>query len=451
MEDYKLRHIDHRPIYIGMNNFIDDDFSSSTSELFSQYYAGMRDIGAHPYELDRISSAIYYVRALLKRKGLSGSDKTALEIGSGKGMKSIALADLFGRYIGIDINGSDLLEAERRNAKFGNRPIDFICGNAATVIENSGSHGIPHKIDVLILYAVLEHLTLEEREVIIKLADDVMLSGGKVLVMEVPNRLTPFDSHTLNGHFFNWLPDKFANELARSSAKQPEIKEMLRPWHESGAQTQLARAGRGVSYHDFSAALSNPFQSYSYVADGFDVEMLNMEPFDYQQFQLYGYLIANVPDINAPSFGRKWLDFIMERRTGFENGKAKIFISPHWPNWTSFEKPPLFWQPVAVILSAYNPSWVCQMKGAPTSEITLLFGAPEKKGKLFVYLNNEKLADIDVEVLVKSKPVTWHNDHSVSISVSTRVHELRIEIDTSDGPILFQGCVLTGPSEVVSA
>ncbi|SAL66168.1 hypothetical protein AWB70_06252 [Caballeronia cordobensis] len=443
MDDSKISGLDPRALCLGDSCFLDDEFLLSTKELFFRYFGGMRNSGTNSYELDRISSAIFYLRSLLKRKGVTGKNKVALEIGSGKGMKSIALADLFERYIGIEINQLDLRQAEERNREFGTGSVDFICGNATDILENADAHGIPQKIDVLILYAVLEHLTLQERTTVLEIADKVMQSGGQVLVMEAPNRLIPFDSHTFQGHFFNWLPDEPANELARAEAQDPQIKKMLIPWHEPDAHVRLARAGRGVSYHDFSDFLRDPESGCAFLADGFDVEMLNIEPFDYQQFQLFGYLDANVQNVNAFVFSRRWLDFIMEKRRPYRNYQIKKFISPHWPNWAKFDRPPLFWQPVAVILSSCNPRWTYEAETEFVSEITLLFGAPEKRGRMHIFVNGGKLYEIDVLGLVTSKPTIWHNDHSVKLTVNTVIQELRIEIDVSDGPILFQGCVLS--------
>jgi hypothetical protein len=435
MQNDKIDRLNPNAIYRGFT-WLErpESRAEGVRERFHRFYAGMREEGAVDYDLDRIGSAIFYLRLLLARKGLTGASKTALEIGSGAGAKSISLAGLFGTYIGIEINVEHVSQANARNQRFGSTEIRFIAGNAADVLQNRREHDIPDRIDVLILYAVLEHLTLNERRVAIRFADEVMCAGGSVLVMESPNRLIPHDGHTTGLQFFNWLPDEMANTLARHRANNPEVRGMLREWHEPDAVTMLARAGRGVSFHDFEEELSKPLSQYSFDADGFDVEMLNMQPFPYQEFSLLGYLVANVAEVPAMAFSRFWLDFIVSRR---KPTTTKKFLSPFWPNWASFDQEPVFWHPVGVPLS----EWLCEIPEATVRDLTLVFTAPEGKGRLSVSLDSGPHDEIDVEALVQAKPDTWHQGHSVCISVQRTVSSLRIEADAAKGPVLFQGAV----------
>jgi ubiquinone/menaquinone biosynthesis C-methylase UbiE len=440
MDDNKIALLDQRLLYRGYDRIdVNSDLVAGAQERFKRFYAGMRDKGVVDYDLDRMATAIFYLRALLTRKGLVGPTRTAVEVGCGTGTKSLSLAGLFGTYIGIEINDVQVKEAETRNRLYGSDSTRFVSANAADALRNRQAYGIPDKIDVLILYAVLEHLTLEERRIVIGLADEVMTHGGSVLVMESPNRLIPYDAHTSGLQFFNWLPDELANDAARIGAANPEIRNMLRPWEDPSAPISLARAGRGVSYHDFARNLLHPLAAYSFDLDGFDVEMLNMEPLNFQEFSLFGYLSANTSDIPAASFSRSWLDFLVSRKEQFPF--RRIFLSPFWPKWASFDQPPLFWQPVSIILAHGRPAWVCEMPTTHMSELTLIFTAPHNGGRLTLHVDGHAVEEIDIARLIEAKPSTWHQGHSVSIEIGREVSELRVEADLTRGPILFQGCM----------
>ncbi|WP_415769610.1 class I SAM-dependent methyltransferase [Pseudomonas sp. LB3P38] len=442
MDNNRLAMINPRVLHL--DNRDEDsqtELARGINERFMTFYTGMRDAGAVDYDLDRIASAIFYLRTLLTRKGLTGKDKTAVEIGCGAGAKSLSLCGLFGTYIGIEINHDQVKQAEERNRLYGTPDTRFIAGNAADVLRDKKKYEIPDRIDVLVLYAVLEHLTNDERRTVIGLADEVMDGGGSVLVMETPNRLIPYDSHTTGIQFYNWLPDEIANNLAKTGAANTEVRSMLRPWDDPAAQTMLARAGRGVSYHDFVLNLRFPLDSYSFDVDGFDAELMNMEPFTNQDFSLYGYLSANAAEINAAAFSRSWLDFVISRKSAPQ--KRCKYFSPFWPKWALFDDPPSFWHLPAVILARGRATWQCEMPTAYVQDVTLIFNAPNEDGKLTLKINDENLTDIEIDVLVRSKPHTWHRSHSVSIRIGCDVTRIAVEADVSRGPILFQGCMIS--------
>jgi hypothetical protein len=427
MTDKKIEMLDAGAIYRGAR-WSGSEHTEGIKERFKRFYAGMREEGANDYDLDRIGSAIFYLRSLIQRKGLAGKGRTAVEIGSGAGAKAISLCGLFDDYIGIELNAQQVSQAEVRNRRYGSDSTRFIAGNAVHVLDNRKANGIPARIDVLLLYAVLEHLTLEERASIILLANEVVTAGGSVLVMESPNRLIPHDSHTSGLQFYNWLPDKMANAIGKQHALNPEIREMLCDWDAPGATTMLARAGRGVSYHDFDGRLLKPFRDYSFAADSFDVEMLNMEPFNFQEFSLLGYLQANVPDVPAFPFSRSWLDFILNDRS---EKVERLFFSPFWPKWASFDSIPAFWQPVGVSLT----EWSCE-PGCYVRDLTFLFAG--QKGRAVIAINGQSYAVVDIESLVLAKPDTWHQAHSVCLSIEAPVSSVQVR-NASGDDLLFQG------------
>ena len=163
---------------------IDED----VREKFFQIYKPLRDDNLEAYELARIASAIFHYRPLLSRLLNPTREKAVVEIGSGLGWKALCWSDLFGSYTGIELGAS---RAERSSAvlqRFGKSNGRVITGNAEAVFQDPRRHGI-ERIDLLVLYAVLEHLTIPERRSILGLARNVVENGGHVLIAESPNRL----------------------------------------------------------------------------------------------------------------------------------------------------------------------------------------------------------------------------------------------------------------------
>lgn len=76
------------------------------------------------------------------------------------------------------------------------------------------------EIDVFLLYAVLEHLTVSERLAVMRLARELVKPGGAIVVCETPNRLIYFDHHTAQMPFFHLLPDELALACYQRSERE---------------------------------------------------------------------------------------------------------------------------------------------------------------------------------------------------------------------------------------
>ena len=441
MDDIKIANLDPTRFYRGSSERPTTICRDATISKFRRFYAPLRNSGSHNYDLNRIASACFYFRSLLLRSGVAGTNKAAVEIGCGSGNKAFAIHDLFKSYIAIDVDADQISAAVARSDWYGDHNIDFICGNAVDVLKDDSI-----AIDVLILYAVIEHLTLSERSLIIQLAETVIEKGGSVIVMESPNRLIPFDSHTSGLHFFNWLPDALANGFAKQLAKRETIRDGLCQWGSDEANTALYRYGRGVSFHDFSLNLRRPLSQWSFLADSYEVEMLNVEPSTFQEVALFGYLKANLADVYAPAFSRCWVDFIAQK---LENETIdKTFLSPHWPKWLSIDRPPAFYDPMAIQLNSRNSRWVCELDEPRSRDLTVMWTAPGHAGRFSVFLNNNLSDEIDTSDLHRSRPTGWHLGYAVRIELAEPIRSIRIELAAGSSPINFQGCVASSSLNV---
>jgi hypothetical protein len=160
-------------------------------------------------------------------------------------------------------------------------------------------HGIA-EIDLLVLYAVLEHLTIPERRSILRLAQEVYRRGGHVLIAETPNRLSPFDTHSFQLPFVDWLPIELQEEYVSRSPRE-DLKAHLVAAPPDGKQGALYRIGRGLSFHEFECFWEkDSYEGLSAAQDGFSVSLLNLEPFRREEADLMKFCEDNGVDTPFP-------------------------------------------------------------------------------------------------------------------------------------------------------
>ncbi len=76
------------------------------------------------------------------------------------------------------------------------------------------------EVDVLLLYAVLEHLTIDERLAMLRLGRELLADDGHIVISETPNRLTPIDHHTGNSRFCMRYPRRWPANLPALGASR---------------------------------------------------------------------------------------------------------------------------------------------------------------------------------------------------------------------------------------
>jgi S-adenosylmethionine-dependent methyltransferase len=172
-----------------------------------------------------------------------------VEVGSGPGESTVALAEQGARVTGIDVG--DVEEARARCAEYGVEA-ELITANASDL----GSV-IDQPVDWVIFWASLEHMTIEERLTSLEAAWRLLPTGGLLTVIESPNRLWLYDSHTSLLPYFHWLPDELAYQYSRFSPRvgfndafQDSIDDKI---------LSFVRLGRGVSVHEFHLAIGLQF------------------------------------------------------------------------------------------------------------------------------------------------------------------------------------------------
>lgn len=173
-----------------------------------------------------------------------------LEIGCGNGTSTVALAEQGAIVTAIDIDENLLNDAKIR-CEIYNLKVDFHLMNA-TEVSKLLSH---NEYDMIIFYAVLEHMTYDERLIAIKETYDMLPVGCFWCIIDTPNRLHYYDSHTTMMPFFHWLPDELAIKYAKFSSRSEFKKSFEDVVIDDEKKLEFLRWGRGMSYHEFELSV----------------------------------------------------------------------------------------------------------------------------------------------------------------------------------------------------
>ena len=220
------------------------------SELRQNYFINNNEICNNDMN-DHITGRTIVSRSkiipwLCKEVGLK--NKNLLEIGSGTGSSSITFAEQGANVVGIDVDDSSL-EVARIRASLLNLDIKYL------KLSGTDISTLQEKFDIVIYYASLEHMTIEERIASLRQAWNLLSSRGYLIIVEAPNRLWIEDTHTSELPFFQWLPDNLAYMYSSNSNKESFSSKYLDSNYSQ--MQEFLRRGRGVSFHEFELALKD--------------------------------------------------------------------------------------------------------------------------------------------------------------------------------------------------
>lgn len=293
------------------------DLDRRVVQAFQDVFARAQDIrGSDAYFIDRVGSAIFYRIPQLLSLGRDLGTMNAVEIGCGRGTKSVCWAPLFKTYMGCDIDAT-LIEEARSLASACSSRARFQVANGAEALSNPERYGLSDQIDCVIAYAVLEHLTLAEREAFLTTCRTVLAGHGLLIICEAPNRLIRYDPHSSALPFFQTLPPalalKYIGRSPRSDARALA----------NGTEEELHRFGSGVSYHEFDLFLADQDGNLpEVVGGGWDVWAAADEPVRPDEVDLETFMrVAEVPA--HPSFSRYWIDVIFDFRASMPANSYK--------------------------------------------------------------------------------------------------------------------------------
>ena len=237
-----------------------------------------------------------------------------VEIGCGSGSSTAAFARLAGHVHGYDIEPS-YVEGARIRAQI----LELTNISCHAVIpsqllsEIRRRHG-QGQVDLVLLYAVLEHCTAAECLEIIQTGWNLLRPGGHLVIVETPNRFCYMDVHTTFLPFFHLLPTHIALRYYRRTQRQRVIDDLDKAIQisEQEAGLKRIRLGTGVSFHEFQIALGIEDLRPILAADGYEPEMLTWFPITLEERLLQTFFLAR--NVQAPiGFARFVLNLIFKK------------------------------------------------------------------------------------------------------------------------------------------
>lgn len=236
-----------------------------------------------------------------------------LEIGCGSGSSTAGLAHAGARVTGIDIKEKPLIVARKRLALLGfeARFIQAEPGWLETVPDLAAFEG-PY--DLVVCYAMLEHLQIRERLNLLTMVRKAMERDGALLAtFETPNRFAPFDWHSTKLAFSEMLPDELAYEYARQRSPQETHPARRHEAYSAEAQTHIYRRGRGVSWHEFEIVFG--LDAIEVVLDGYSPRSQQTHYKDDPAYEAaLGDLFAKLDPPVPRGFSRPSLELLMRLR-----------------------------------------------------------------------------------------------------------------------------------------
>ncbi len=261
------------------------------------------DLDAHLFQ--RLESDRRLIIPWLESAGTL-KDKSVLEIGCGTGTSSIAIAEQGANVIGVDIDEGALIVAKDRSRVYG-LDIEYRNLNADKLKDTFGVGAF----DIIIFFACLEHMTIEERLSSLKDAWEMLPSKGLLVIVETPNRLWYFDDHTSNLPFFHWLPDKLAFQYSKYSPKEI-FRDMYREYDEK-LNEHFLRRGRGMSFHEIELAIS-PIQDLDVISSLSTFQGIKHKLIKTRQQRTYKSIIKSLYPAMHSGFFDSDLDLIIQKR-----------------------------------------------------------------------------------------------------------------------------------------
>ncbi|MFZ1491818.1 MAG: methyltransferase domain-containing protein [Candidatus Competibacter denitrificans] len=246
---------------------------------------------------------------------LAGSQ--IVEIGCGSGSSTVAFARLAGHVVGYDIDAAHVEGARLRAQMLGLSNVTYHAVTPDQLLSQICHRHAENSVDIVLLYAVLEHCTSAECLETIQASWKLLRPGGHLVVIETPNRLTYMDVHTTFLPFFHLLPGPIALRYYHRTQRQRIIKtldEAIRI-SEQAAELERIRLGTGISFHDFQIALDIEDLGAVLAADGYEPEMQAWFPITLEERLLQTFFLAR--DLRIPvGFARFVLNLIFRKPDG---------------------------------------------------------------------------------------------------------------------------------------
>lgn len=261
--------------------------------LDSEY--GKNDVNANVNQ--RYLRSLYHIIPWVA-KHLTLTGKKLIEIGCGTGSSTAAFAQFVRSITAYDIDIKSLDAAKDRLDILGIDNVSFNLVNSDNLIHKLKINHSKNSVEIILLFAVLEHMTIQERHEAIIACWDLLSADGVLVVVETPNLLQYFDSHTSVLPFFHMLHSDLCAQYAHKSPRNGFNNQFTSYPDSASVDLEMARWGRGVSYHDFELTIG-PKYARHIIANGYEPEIMSWFPINIEEDLLRYYISQkkyNIPE-----------------------------------------------------------------------------------------------------------------------------------------------------------
>ena len=206
-------------------------------------------VGDDPFVQHLRGSPVEQERYRLLKMTLRGlqphfAGKAVLDFGASYGLSACAMVELgAASVVGVEpeawrvARGRDIMAALGLSDRISLRHV-----------EDTRHLDFPDKsFEVVLANAVFEHIPQPRRDYVRELWR-VLTLGGVLIINETPNKYLPWDFHTTNLPFLNWIPRPVARQLAVWSGRSRSDQD----WDRSG--------WRGMGYYEFVGAIPGRYR-----------------------------------------------------------------------------------------------------------------------------------------------------------------------------------------------
>ncbi len=307
-----------------------DTYFSDYDPTFLNSKEGREDIRNNVYK--RYNHSLEHVVPWIGRyTELAG--KNVLEIGCGTGSSTAALSHFVGHIEGYDIHDLSVQGASRRMEIMELDNVSLHVVDSERLFQHINEDG-DTSFDLILLFAVLEHQTIEERIFTLRRCWELLADEGIMVIVDTPNLLCYYDAHTSRMPFLHMLPSRLYALYSSHSHREGFNTAFAHSENMSAEELDIdiARWARGVSYHDFEMALGKGYKKHI-VSHGFDKEILDWYTVSTEEILLRWYVEHKQLDV--PLGLTRWvLNLILQKggtekrynSTGVDSIERHIFL-----------------------------------------------------------------------------------------------------------------------------
>jgi 2-polyprenyl-3-methyl-5-hydroxy-6-metoxy-1,4-benzoquinol methylase len=188
------------------------------------------------------------------------SNLNIIEVGSGSGTGTIALAEQAKSVIALDIDSEILKVCEDRCKILHLENIEYHCMELSNYSYNNSDN-----LDAIIFYASLEHMTLKQRISALRTAWEILPIGGLIIIIDTPNCLFFYDGHTSGLPFHHWISDELAYRYVEVNPNSIFRSELFLDQLNNAKMDEFISWGRSVSYHDLEVSTKKSINSLNFL------------------------------------------------------------------------------------------------------------------------------------------------------------------------------------------